>query len=66
MAPALLLAAAAAILLLALRTRERALRAGGIGIALLVAAYGALRAFTAPGAPWRLPGHGPRRWHSPP
>jgi len=63
---ALLLAGAAAALLLGLRSRRRWARAGGAGAAVLVAAYGVLRALSAPGARWRLPGHGPRRWRSPP
>lgn len=61
----LLLGGGLAMLALTLRLRERSIRAAGQGIAILLAVAGGLIAFRHPGAAFRLPGHGPRRWHQP-
>lgn len=61
---ALLLAGLVA-LVLAARIGGRAARGMTQGIAMLVAAGGALLLLRRPGSGLNLPGHGPRRWHQP-
>jgi uncharacterized membrane protein HdeD (DUF308 family) len=52
-------------LILAVRIGGRAGRGLIQGIAMLVAALGALLLLRRPGSGLNLPGHGPRRWHQP-
>lgn len=60
-----LLAAGLATLILAARIGGRGARGIAQGIAMLVAALGALMLLRRPGSGLNLPGHGPRRWHQP-
>jgi hypothetical protein len=53
------------LLLLSLRLRGRTPRLAGQGAAVLIAFAGLLLVLRGPGSALQLPGHGPRRWHSP-
>jgi hypothetical protein len=60
----MLLALGLALAALAMRLRERGVRAALVGAAILAGSAGTLH-LMAQGGAWQFPGHGPRAWHTP-
>lgn len=61
----LLLIGGLALLTVSVRIAPAGRRRLTQGVAVLIAAVGALLLLRRPGGGFNLPGHGPRRWHPP-